>query len=261
MNLIINGKKMKVVILAGGKGSRISEYTQDIPKPMIHIGNRPILWHVMKSYAKYGYNDFILALGYKSHVIKEYFLNYDVYSKDIQINTKSKSIKFFNNDNVDWNISLIDTGNNSMTGGRLKNLKNFVGDKTFFLSYGDSIGDVDLKKLYNFHKSHGKLVTVTAVRPQARFGELEISNNKVREFKEKPQVKTGWINGGYFLIEPKFLEYIENENTILEKEPLENVAKEGQLMAYKHEGSWHCMDTVRDKENLELLLKSKNNIF
>ncbi len=253
---------MKVVILAGGKGSRISQYTNDIPKPMINIGNKPILWHVMNSYAKYGYKDFILALGYKSHIIKEYFLNYDVYSNNFEINTKSKSIKFFEDNRIDWNVSLIDTGIDSMTGGRLKNIKNYIKDDPFFLSYGDSIGNIDLKKLYEFHKSHGKLVTVTAVRPQARFGELDISNkNVVQNFKEKPQVKTGWINGGYFLIEPKFLDYIENENTILEKEPLENVAKEGQLMAYQHEGSWHCMDTVRDKENLESLLENKNNLF
>lgn len=253
---------MKVVILAGGKGSRISEYTQDIPKPMIKIGEKPIIWHIMNTYSKFGYKNFYIALGYKSEIIKQYFLNYQTYSYDFQVNIKNKSIKMFDAQNEDWNVSLINTGINSMTGGRLKNLKKYIDDGPFFLSYGDSIGNVDLKKLYDFHKSHGKLVTVTAVRPQARFGELEIlDNNIVQKFQEKPQVTTGWINGGYFVIEPKFLDYIADENTILEKYPLENVAKEGQLMAYKHFGNWHCMDTIRDKDNLDTLLKNNKILF
>ena len=252
---------MKVVILAGGKGSRISEYTNEIPKPMITIDNKPILIHVMHTYAKYGFKDFIIALGYKSEVIKNFFLNYYNYQNDFTINLKDNSIDIINKHTLDWNISLIDTGVNSMTGGRLKKLSKHINEPSFFVSYGDSLGNINLTQLKDFHEKHKKLVTVTAVRPQARFGELEIANdNTVNDFKEKPQVKTGWINGGYFLMKKEFLNFIDNENTILEKEPLEKAAQNGELMAFKHVGNWQCMDTLRDKENLEILL-SKKNIF
>ncbi len=248
---------MKTIILAGGRGSRISEYTDKIPKPMIEIGGKPILWHVMKSYSNYNQNDFVLALGYKSEIIKEYFLNYYNYNSNFTIDLESNNLNFHDQKKEKWKVSLIDTGLDSMTGGRLKNLKNYINNETFLLSYGDSFGDIDIGSLIKFHKSHGKLVTVTAVRPQARFGELEINNNLVSSFKEKPQVNSGWINGGYFVMEADFLNYIDSSNTILEKDPLERASSEGELMAYTHEGYWHCMDNIRDKINLDLFFKNK----
>ena len=252
---------MKVVILAGGKGSRISEYTQNIPKPMIEISGKPILWHIMKIFAKYKFNDFYLALGYKSEIIKEYFLNYYNYTNDIKIDLSNNNVDFFNSKKIDWKISLIETGLETMTGGRLKNIKKYLDDQSFFVTYGDGLGNINIDELLKFHKSHGKLVTVTAVRPQARFGEINIENNCVTSFMEKPQVNSGWINGGFFVMEKEFLDYIENESTILEKDPLELASKNNQLMAYKHFGDWHCMDTIRDKENLEYIFKKKNIFY
>ncbi len=248
---------MKVVILAGGRGSRISEYTDSMPKPMIEIGSKPILWHIMNYYSKFGHKEFNIALGYKAEKIKEYFLNYNIHNSNFTINLKNKNIIIEKPSTEDWNVSLIQTGLNTMTGGRVKKMKNYIDNKSFFLSYGDSIGNINISELLNFHNSHNKLITVTAVRPQARFGELEIENNQVKNFSEKPQVTDGWINGGFFVIKPEFLDYIQGDNTILEKEPLEKAALEGQLMSYKHEGEWYCMDTLRDKENLESVLKSK----
>ena len=248
---------MKVIILAGGRGSRISEYTDKIPKPMIEVGGKPILWHVMNSYSNYSLNEFIVALGYKAEIIKEYFLNYYKYNSNFTIDLNNNNLDFHDQKKENWKISLIDTGLDSMTGGRVKNLKNFINNETFLLSYGDSFGNINIESLLDFHKSHGKLVTVTAVRPQARFGELEIKNNQVLSFKEKPQVNSGWINGGYFVIEPEFLEYIESSKTVLEKTPLELVSSKGELMAYTHEGFWYCMDTIRDKIYLESILKNK----
>ena len=249
---------MKVVILAGGFGTRISEYTDLIPKPMIKIGDKPILWHIMKTYAHYGYKDFYLALGYKSQLIKEYFLNYKALNDDFSINLKTGHLKTFKNSDLDWNITMIDTGLNSMTGGRIKRMESFLKDEPFLLTYGDGVADIDLNKLVDFHKKEKKMVTVTAVHPGARFGELSLEGNSVTEFQEKPQISEGWINGGFFVIEPEFLSFIDSDSTILEKSPLERVAEMGQLKAYKHEGFWQCMDTKRDKDTLDNLWNSSN---
>jgi glucose-1-phosphate cytidylyltransferase len=224
---------MKVVILAGGFGTRISEYTKFIPKPMIRIKGLPILVHIMRHYSKFGFNEFYIALGYRGNVIKNYFKN-----------------KKFN-----WKINLVDTGKNTMTGGRLKRLEKYLKGESFFLTYGDGLSDVNIIKLLKFHKKNKKLATVTAVRPPARFGFLKIKGNMVNYFKEKSQLDEGWINGGFFVIEPKFLKYIKNYKTYLEREPLERLAKEKQLVAFKHKDFWQCMDTLRDRENLEKILK------
>ena len=252
---------MKVFLLAGGFGTRLAEYSTIIPKPMVKIGSKPILWLIMKTFANYGYNDFHVALGYKSEVIKDYFLNYHTLNSDFTVDLSSGLVTTYGDSRVDWKISLIDTGQNTMTGGRLRRMKEYINNEPFFLTYGDGLCDVNLNELLLFHKSHGKLVTVTAVHPGARFGELLIDNNEVKFFQEKPQTQKGWINGGYFIIEPEFLEFIENDNTILEKEPLEKSCQMGQLMAYKHEGFWQCMDTKRDKDNLEVLLERGNLDF
>lgn len=246
--------KIKVIILCGGLGTRISEETNIKPKPMVEIGKNPILWNIMKSYSKYGFNDFILALGYKSHVIKDYFVNYKTRNSNFDINTKTGDLKFHNTTKEDWNISLIDTGLNTMTGGRLNRLKNEI-NSTFMLTYGDGVCDINIKDLLNFHKSHNKIATVTSVRPPARFGGMKIVNEIVTEFKEKPQIGEGSINGGYFVFEPEIFEYLENDETILEKKPLENLARDEQLMAFQHNGFWHCMDTIRDKESLDQFVK------
>jgi len=242
---------MKVIILAGGYGTRLSEYTESIPKPMVSIGGKPILWHIMSTYAKFDHKDFYLALGYKAEIIKEYFLNYKTLNSDFTVNLSNGDIDAHQKDMVDWRVTLLDTGLNSMTGGRVKRMKNFIGKEPFLLTYGDGVADIDINALIKFHKGHGKMVTVSAVHPGARFGELDINNNIVTSFKEKPQVTQGWINGGYFIIEPDFFELIEGDDTILEKEPLELAAKMGELMAYKHEGFWQCMDTKRDRDSLE----------
>ena len=226
---------MKIVILAGGFGTRLSEYTDKIPKPMVPINNKPILVHIMEHYFRYGFKDFYIALGYKGAIIKNYF----------------------NKKKFDWNVNLIHTGIKTMTGGRLKGLKKILGNKTFMMTYGDGLSNVNLNKLLKFHKKNKKLVTLTAVRPPARFGAIKIRGNKVKLFKEKDKVDEGWINGGFFVMEPKFLEYIKNDYTFLEKEPLEKAGKRGQLMAFKHNDFWQCVDTIRDKTNLESLLKKK----
>lgn len=225
---------MKVVILAGGFGTRISEYTKTIPKPMIAINKKPIIVHIMEHYAKYGFTDFYIALGYKGSVIKEYF--------------KNKKFK--------WNINLINTGLKTMTGGRLKRLKKLLGKETFLMTYGDGLSDVDLIELLKFHKKNKKLVTLTAVRPPARFGAIKFKGNKVKTFKEKDKMDEGWINGGFFVMEPDFLNLIKNDQTFLEKEPLEKVSSRSQLIAFKHKGFWQCMDSKRDKDKLEQILKN-----
>ena len=224
---------MKVVILAGGFGTRISEYTKTIPKPMIKINNKPILIHIMEHYASYGFDNFYIALGYKGKVIKDYF--------------KNKKFK--------WKINLINTGLKTMTGGRLKRLKKFIKNETFFMTYGDGVSDINLKKLLNFHKKNNKLVTLTAVRPPARFGAIKIKGNKVKMFKEKDKMDEGWINGGYFVIDSKFLNFIKNDDTFLEREPLEKATSLNQLMAFKHNGFWQCMDSKKDKDKLEKILR------
>ena len=229
---------MKVVILAGGLGTRISEYTKTIPKPMIKVCNKPIIYFIMKHYANYGFKDFYIALGYKGHIIK----------------------KYFEKKNFGWNINLIDTGQKTMTGGRLKRLKKNLGDEPFMLTYGDGLSNVNIKKLIDFHKKNKKLVSLTAVRPPARFGAIKILGNKVKYFKEKSKLDAGWINGGFFVMQPQFLDYIKNDQTFLEREPMEFLTKKDQLAAYKHYDFWQCMDTKRDMDNLNITLK-KNNYF
>ena len=247
---------MKVVILAGGFGSRLSEYTESIPKPMVTVGGKPILWHIMNTYAKFEHKDFYVALGYKADVIKEYFLNYRALNSDFTVDLSNGSIVAHQQDAVDWKVTLVDTGLNSMTGGRVKRMQDFIGNEPFFLTYGDGVADIDLDALIKFHKGHGKMVSVSAVHPGARFGELDINNNVVASFKEKPQVTQGWINGGYFVIEPEFFDLIEGDSTILEKSPLEKAAQMGELMSYQHNGFWQCMDTKRDRDSLEDLWRT-----
>jgi glucose-1-phosphate cytidylyltransferase len=249
---------MKVVILAGGFGTRLSEYTDSIPKPMVTIGGKPILWHIMKTYAKYGYTDFHLALGYKAELIKDYFLNYRSLNSDFTIDLENGNLTAHQKDDVTWKVTLVDTGLHSMTGGRVKRMQDFIGNETFLLTYGDGVANIDIEALVNFHKSHGKMVTVSAVHPGARFGELDIDGDTVTSFKEKPQITQGWINGGYFVIQPEFFDLIQGDDTILEHGPLEKVAQIGELKTYKHDGFWQCMDTKRDRDSLEELWQTNN---
>lgn len=242
---------MKVVILAGGFGSRLSEFTDVIPKPMVPVGGKPMLWHIMNRYAKFGFTNFGVALGYKSEVIKSYFSNYANIGSDISVDLKTGKIVSLKNSDIDWKVTLIDTGLNTKTGGRVKQMKHFVGNETFMVTYGDGLADIDIRKLITFHRSHGKLVTLTAVRPSARFGELQLNGDVVKKFEEKPQLDEGWINGGFFVIEPEFIDFIDGDDVMLEREPLEKAAELGELMAYRHEGFWQCMDTKRDNELLE----------
>lgn len=249
---------MKVVILAGGFGTRLSEYTEAIPKPMVTIGGKPVLWHIMMSYAKYGYTDFNVALGYKAGIVKDYFLNYRAVNSDFSIDLDSGLLTTHQTSKVDWKVTLVDTGLNSMTGGRVKRMKDYIGNEPFMLTYGDGLADIDIASLVRFHRSHGKMVTVSAVHPGARFGELELNGNVVTSFNEKPQITEGWINGGYFVIEPEFLDFIDDDMTILEKDPLERAAELGELISYKHTGFWQCMDTKRDRDSLEEMWNSGN---
>lgn len=244
---------MKVILLAGGFGTRLAEYTDVIPKPMVPVGGKPILWHIMQTYAHFGHKDFYVALGYKAEVIKEYFLNYRALNADFTVDLSSGNVTPHQVDPVDWTVTLVNTGDTSMTGGRLKRMQSFIGNETCMLTYGDGVADIDLGALLAFHRSHGKMVTVSAVRPAARFGELEMEGNCVASFQEKPQMHDGWVNGGYFVVEPAFFDFIEGDSTFLEREPLEAVTKAGELMAYKHEGFWQCMDTKRDLDLLESL--------
>jgi len=242
---------MKVIILAGGFGTRLSEYTEAIPKPMVSIGGRPILWHIMKTYAHFGHNDFHLALGYKAEVIKEYFLHYRSLNADFSVDLGNGDITSHQTDEIDWKVTLVHTGLESMTGGRVKRMQPYIGNEPFLLTYGDGVADIDINALVDFHKSHGKMVTVSAVHPGARFGELDMEGDRVASFKEKPQTTQGWINGGYFVIEPAFFDLIDGDVTILERAPLEKVAEMGELMAFRHDGFWQCMDTKRDRDSLE----------
>ena len=244
---------MNVIILAGGFGTRLAEYTETIPKPMVPIGGKPILWHVMQRYASFGHKDFYIALGYKAEVIKNYFLTLNAKNSDFSMKHSTVKVTTHNADGMDWNVTLVDTGQDSMTGGRVKRMQPFIDNKPFMLTYGDGVADIDIGTLVGFHKSHGKMVTVTAVHPAARFGELKIEGDCVKSFKEKPQVTRGWINGGFFICQPQFFDLIKDDHTILEAEPLEQAASMGKLMAYKHEGFWQCMDTKRDKDLLEEL--------
>ena len=250
---------MKVIILAGGFGTRLSEYTESIPKPMVTIGRRPVLWHIMKTYAKYKHTDFYVALGYKADIIKNYFLNYRVINSDFTVDLKTGNLTTHQKNTVDWKVTLVDTGLNSMTGGRVKRMKSFIGNETFLMTYGDGLADINIDDLIAFHYSHGKMVTVSAVHPGARFGELSLDSDTVTSFKEKPQISEGWINGGYFVIEPEFFDLIQDDLTILEKEPLERVSELGELRSYKHNGFWQCMDTKRDRDSLEEMWESGNS--
>ena len=248
---------MKVVILCGGRGTRLSEETQIKPKPMVEIGRRPILWHIMKLYERHGFNDFMLALGYKGELIKDYFLQYHARQSDVLVHLKSGTVDYSNPTAEDWHVNLVDTGASTQTGGRLRRLKPLLqSGGTFMMTYGDGVSDIDLTALLEFHRSHGRLATVTAVRPQARFGDLHIENNCVTKFAEKPQTGEGWINGGFFVFEPAAIDFIASDATLLEKEPLEQLAQRGELMAYQHSGYWQSMDTLRDKQALDGLLAS-----
>jgi glucose-1-phosphate cytidylyltransferase len=247
---------MKTIILSGGLGSRLGEYTENIPKPMIPIGEKPLLWHVMQRFAMFGHTDFSIALGYKAHVIKDYFLNYGTHNNDFSINLENGEIHLLNPIKDNWNVSLCDTGSDTQTGGRVKRLSNQINGERFFLTYGDGVANIDIDKLLKFHINHGKMITISAVHPGARFGELSISGTTVNEFREKPQTNAGWINGGYFVVEPEFLDLIKNDKTVLEEGPLEKAASMGQLEAYLHAGFWHCVDTKRDKVSLDEIWKS-----
>jgi glucose-1-phosphate cytidylyltransferase len=248
---------VKVAILAGGLGSRLQEETEVKPKPMVEIGGRPILWHIMKIYATHGFDDFLIALGYKGDYIKRWILEYSSLQGDLTVSFKDGQVQVLEGEREDWTVSLVDTGVASMTGGRIKRLAPYVGSETFMVTWGDGVADLDVKKLVEFHRAHGKLATVTAVRPPARFGELTLAGDgEVTTFAEKPQLAEGWINGAFFVLEPGVFDYIDGDMSQFEREPLERLAGEGQLMAYRHESFWQCMDTLRDKVLLEQLWAS-----
>lgn len=246
---------MKVVLLAGGYGTRLSEYTDLIPKPMVTIAGKPILWHIMNRYALFGYKEFIVALGYKAETVKSYFLSMRSVNSDFTLDMTNGKIEIHDKCKNDWKITLVDTGQDTMTGGRVKRLEQYLQNEPFMLTYGDGLSDVNFDDLTLFHKNHGKLVTVTAVRPIARFGELTMEGELVTSFAEKPQVNRGWINGGFFVCEPDIFKYLKDDKTILERDPLETISSEGSMMAYKHDGFWQCMDTKRDKDYLEEMYK------
>jgi glucose-1-phosphate cytidylyltransferase len=251
---------MKVVILAGGYGTRISEESHLKPKPMIEVGGMPILWHIMKSYSFYGFNEFIICCGYKGYVIKEYFADYYLHRSDITFDfAANNSITIHNNVAEPWKVTLVDTGLDTMTGGRIKRVKDYVGDETFMLTYGDGVSDLDINKLISFHKSEDRTATITAIQPGGRFGVLDMDDDgRIHSFTEKAKEDGGWINAGFMVLEPQIMDYIDGDDTIFERAPLEKLAKEGNLGAYKHNGFWQCMDTQRDKELLEKLILENN---
>ena len=242
---------MKAVILAGGFGTRISEESHIKPKPMIEIGGKPILWHIMKIYSAHDINDFIICLGYKGYVIKEYFANYFLHMSDVTFDMNNNNMEVHNNHSESWKVTLINTGADTMTGGRLKRIKNFVNNETFCFTYGDGVSDINIRELMEFHKSKNATATMTAVQPPGRFGALSIDGTKIQKFQEKPRGEGGWVNGGFFVLEPTVFDYIENDHTTWEKEPLESLAAENSLHAFKHTGFWQAMDTLRDKMKLE----------
>jgi glucose-1-phosphate cytidylyltransferase len=247
---------MKVAILAGGVGSRLAEETQVKPKPMVEIGGRPILWHIMMHYAHYGFKEFVIALGYKGEVIKKYMVDYCSLNSNLTVNLQTGDVEIHGAYKTDWTVELVDTGIPTLTGGRIKRLAPHLGDETFMLTWGDGVSDVNLHDVLAFHRSHGKLATLTAVRPPARFGHIELQEDQVVEFSDKPQTRAGWINGAFFVLEPGVFDYIDGDDTQWEREPLERLAKDRQLMAYRHTSFWQCMDTLRDKRLLEELWQS-----
>ncbi len=245
---------MKVVILAGGMGTRISEESDQKPKPMIDIGGKPILWHIMKHYSGFGFNEFIICLGYKGYLIKEYFANYFLHQSDVTFDLGTNTTTIHSSVSESWKVTLIDTGINTMTGGRVKRVQPYIGNNTFMLTYGDGVSDVDIKRLLTLHEASKADLTMTAIQPEGRFGSLEINaQNIITRFAEKPKGDGAWINGGFMVCEPKIFDYLDSDSTIFEREPLENLAKDGTITAYRHEGFWECMDTLRDKTHLELL--------
>ena len=237
---------MKVGILAGGLGTRLSEETTIKPKPMVEIGDRPMLWHIMNIYAAYGFKEFVVALGYKGEIIKDYFLNYLHHARNLSVDLKTGSVSIHEGNHEDWIIHLLDTGTDTQTGGRIKRMAEFIGNEPFMLTYGDGVSNVDIPRLLDFHRAHGKLATLTAVRPPARFGQMVLDGDRVAQFEEKPQIGEGWINGGFFVLEPQITKYIEGDSTLWEREPLEHLSSDGQLVAYRHAGFWQSMDTLRD---------------
>ena len=248
---------MKVVILAGGLGTRLAEETHSRPKPMIEVGNLPLLLHIMKIYSSHGFNDFVICLGYMGYFVKEYFSNYSLHRSDVTYDFRAGATEFYNSVVEPWRVSLIDTGLHTMTGGRLRRVRELIGDETFMLTYGDGLSNVDIKALVNFHRSHGRAATVTAVQPPGRFGALEIGGNgEILAFREKPQDESGWINGGFFVLEPKVIDLIEGDDTVWERGPLETLANNGDLAAYRHSGFWQPVDTLREKKLLEELWQS-----
>lgn len=248
---------MKIAILAGGLGSRLSEETDLKPKPMVDIGGMPILWHIMKIYSAFGFNDFIICLGYKGYMIKEYFANYYLHMSNVTFDIKKNTMEIHQNYSEPWRVTLVDTGVDIMTGGRIKKIQKYIGNSTFMLTYGDGVGNVNIKKLLNFHKKCGKYATITSVQPPARFGALKIDDgNNIASFLEKPKADGAWVNGGFFVLDPRIFDYIKGDKTIWEKEPLTALAQDGQLVAYKHYGFWKPMDTLRDKRELEALWNS-----
>ena len=251
---------MKVVILCGGSGTRLREETEFRPKPMVEVGGRPILWHIMNIYGAQGIDEFIIALGYKAEIIKQYFLNFYAFNNDISLDVGSgKTVIHKNGNQLNWKVHLVDTGLNTQTGGRLKRLAPWLeSDETFMFTYGDGVADLDLRGLREFHESHGKLATVTTVRSPARFGRISFRGDEVLEFYEKPEASEGWINGGYFVLNRRIMDYIESDGTIWEREPIERLARDGQLMGYRHQGFWSCMDTLKEKNILEELWNSNN---
>ncbi|MFT6905642.1 MAG: glucose-1-phosphate cytidylyltransferase [Oleiphilaceae bacterium] len=246
---------MKVLLLAGGLGTRLSEETGIMPKPMVEVGGKPILWHIMKIYSEYGFNEFVILLGYKGYYIKEYFANYFLHQSDVTIDLKNNSMEILNSSSEPWKVTLLDTGANSMTGGRIKRAQDFVGDEPFMLTYGDGVSDVDISKLLEFHKEHGKTMTMMSALPDGRFGALDISaSGQVEEFQEKPKGDGNWINAGFFVCEPKVFDYItEGDATVFEQEPLRKLAKDGEIFTFKHEGFWKPMDSLKDKNDLNQL--------
>jgi glucose-1-phosphate cytidylyltransferase len=247
---------MKVLLLAGGFGTRLSEETDIRPKPMADIGGKPIIWHIMKGYSHYGFNEFVVLLGYKGYFIKEYFGNYFLHQSDVTIDLSTNGIEVHNNASEPWKVTLLETGLDTMTGGRIKRARDFIGNEPFLLTYGDGVSDVDLSELIRFHKKHGKLITMTAVQPEGRFGALETDGIRVESFLEKPKGDGSWINGGFFVCQPEVLDYIKDDKTVFEQEPLQQLAKDGQLFNYRHSGFWKCMDTLRDKKVLNEMWES-----